>query len=203
MVSGRTRTRTLDPLIRVSFTAAEFSLAGQRLKCSAVSRFASRLSRNARALIELKASSATVRDSVILNHQLLQFTDQSVVCFCATGVRWVQRKRDLTISSVSRSYGLGISRMIVDRRCPGLSANDTRCRSALGTKLARAPFLVNSVKRQYFLHGRWVLSAGAPDRIKLRTPMLLRSRYNFRGALQWPDAGSRSWSCLRSRTASR
>ena len=45
--------------------------------------------------------------------------------------------------------------------------------------------------------------SGAPVRIKLRTPMLLRSRYNFRGALQWPDAGSRSWSCLRSRTASR
>jgi hypothetical protein len=32
--------------------------------------------------------------------------------------------------------------------------------------------------------------------IDVRSPMLLRSRYNFCGALQWPDAGSRSWSCF-------
>jgi hypothetical protein len=41
-----------------------------------------------------------------------------------------------------------------------------------GAKLARAPFLVNSVKWQYFLHGRCELSAGAPGEIRTPDPQI-------------------------------
>src|ERR1035441_10111254 len=61
----------------------------------------------------------------------------------------------------------------VDRRHPcALAPTTARCTSALGAKLARARFLANSVKWQYFLHGRWVLSAGAPEEIRTPDPQI-------------------------------
>jgi hypothetical protein len=42
----------------------------------------------------------------------------------------------------------------------------------LDPKSARAPLLANSVKWQYFLHGRWVLSAGAPEEIRTPDPQI-------------------------------
>jgi hypothetical protein len=53
-----------------------------------------------------------------------------------------------------------------------LTPTAARCTSALGAKLARARFLANSVKWQYFLHGRWVLSAGAPEEIRTPDPQI-------------------------------
>src|SRR5450759_2559685 len=61
----------------------------------------------------------------------------------------------------------------VDRHHPcALAPTTARCTSALGAKLARARFLANSVKWQYFLHGRWVLSAGAPGEIRTPDPQI-------------------------------
>jgi hypothetical protein len=61
----------------------------------------------------------------------------------------------------------------IDRHHPCAVAPTTaRCTSALGAKLARARFLANSVKWQYFLHGRWVLSAGAPEEIRTPDPQI-------------------------------
>src|ERR1035437_7733154 len=61
----------------------------------------------------------------------------------------------------------------VDRHHPcALTPTTARCTSALGAKLARARLLANSVKWQYFLHGRWVLSAGAPEEIRTPDPQI-------------------------------
>src|ERR1700688_4138478 len=61
----------------------------------------------------------------------------------------------------------------VDRRHPcALALTTARCTSALGAKLARARLLANSVKWQYFLHGRRVLSAGAPGEIRTPDPQI-------------------------------
>jgi hypothetical protein len=73
----------------------------------------------------------------------------------------------------------------VDRHHPcALTPTTARCTSALGAKLARARLLANSVKWQYFLHGRWVLSAGAPEEIRtpdpqIRSLVLIRSTKLF------------------------
>src|ERR1039458_8762817 len=61
----------------------------------------------------------------------------------------------------------------VDRHHPcALTPTTARCTSALGAKLARVRLLANSVKWQYFLHGRWVLSAGAPEEIRTPDPQI-------------------------------
>jgi hypothetical protein len=54
--------------------------------------------------------------------------------------------------------------------CPG--ANECPTHECIRRKLARARFLANSVKWQYFLHGRWVLSAGAPEEIRTPDPQI-------------------------------
>ena len=60
----------------------------------------------------------------------------------------------------------------VSRDDPALAPTTARYISALGAKLARAPLLANSVKWQYFLHGMWVLSAGAPEEIRAPDPQI-------------------------------
>jgi hypothetical protein len=61
----------------------------------------------------------------------------------------------------------------VDRHHPcALASTIARCTSALGAKLARARFLINPVKWQYFLHGRWVLSADASGEIQTPDPQI-------------------------------
>jgi hypothetical protein len=61
----------------------------------------------------------------------------------------------------------------VDRHHPcALTPTTARCTSALGAKLARARLLANSVKIANFLHGSWVLSAGAPEEIRTPDPQI-------------------------------
>ena len=78
-----------------------------------------------------------------------------------------------TISSFSRSYGFGVSWTIVDRRHPcALAPTAARSTSCIRRKIGASSFLANSVNWQYFLHGRWVLSAGAPEEIRAPDPQI-------------------------------
>jgi hypothetical protein len=51
-------------------------------------------------------------------------------------------------------------------------AKQVSVQAGIRRKIGASSFLANPVKRQYFLHGRWVLSAGAPGEIRTPDPQI-------------------------------